>query len=209
MITTKYWEALICFGVLAILVAGVPVSSQPQSHVVVREPLALTRLTPELRKKLELQPEQIAKLDDLLVRQRTDLKLAFSRRKPEAHKQAIAAVRRSEQQADALLTPSQRPLWATLQKDYREWSPLGRLALPLLVVSGLSEAQRTQLQSLVAARGPSLAVIRDRPYIGPPGPLQERLGTWETETNVLIRKILKQRQQQQYDDALKSLHSPM
>jgi len=172
--------------------------------------LSLLQLPPRLQARIQITAEQKKGLDALRRKLQQEL-LKLPGRNPGApepalYRSAAAAREQATRDAQALLTSYQQKLYHLMEREYRQYEPLGRPALALLSVSGLSDDQKTALRDLVretqAQRQDAFRGLAERTD---PQSLQQAASLVNARVEGGVRQILTVEQQKELDAALREL----
>lgn len=175
--------------------------------------LSLLQLPAPLQEKLQLTSDQKAKLEAMRAASREKMQAAFQEAQQAADRQAaqqkIQELRRSlDAEAEAVLSDEQKPKYTAWKTEAAAYPGIGRSAVALLMVDGITADQKSKLKSLSQERQAAQRELFQS-LQGVDGPARrEKMQAAQAETEAGVKKVLDANQQAQYDAALKAIPAP-
>ena len=170
--------------------------------------LSLLRLPAPLAARLALTEEQKQKLTELRERVQEALRsqLEESQNAPDrqaAFQKLLAANRKAEEEAAALLTPKQKQQADAMKAEAAQYPGLGPGSIALVAVIGLTDEQKGKLKELsLKIQGKRQALFQSLLGGGDRQAAIQTLRAQSEEMMTGVKQILTPEQQKQYQEAL-------
>jgi periplasmic protein CpxP/Spy len=197
-----------------LLIAAAPVRAQNQGgRFRMLQEVPLYGLPPQVQARLNLTEEQKTKIGDIGKRVAEEQRQAFEAAGAGGNRQEVfqklqASRQKANEEAAALLNADQKTQWTGMQKSMEENVGLGRSAVALLAIEGLTDEQKTKLKAVGTDFGGKRRELFQSAQGGNFQGMREKMAELDMQSAAEVRKILSADQGKVFDATLAAVPTP-